>query len=276
MGALDKSLSENFFNPSDYKIVTDGEFSPVDDPEELFKYLEGKFKKAVRQSISQMSSYGKSGYEESFYVRQIIRSNFKEMDTSTLYMWIFYYMNLLYPEMSFNPWRQDMMYHWCKCWAEDYKEYSTHGASGCNKTSSMAMIAVAVWTIDPEYISIYVTSPYRQASESGIWSNITEQYEVLYEENTWIAKEVNSRHVETSHIIKLNDKRFPRGFIKIATVDQVGMMVGRKPKDVTRGGLFFIVDEAPEFKRRSKKSVLTLLQNLKSVDNMREIGRAHV
>ena len=258
-------------NTSILKLHEEGsdDFVPYDDPEDLFETLTFKHESQVQQAREQLSVKLKGGFDDSYYLRAIIRSNWSTLATDQFYEYFIHYVMRMFPTYNYHEWRQDMIYHFCMCWCDSKKEYATHGASNCQKTSTMAMCSCAFWLLMPEYISIYVTSPYKDASESGIWANIVEFYEEVSDTHDWVDREVDCRHIESRHVIRMNDQKYPRGFLRVVTSDKVGKLVGRKPKTLDKGALIFILDEAPEFRGLMCSSVLTLLMNLKSVRNMR-------
>jgi len=169
------------------------------------------------------------------------------------------YVALLYPDNYMHEWRVSMIEGFVFSMEKSKKEYMSHGSSNSQKTSTMVMIVLAVWLIDPEFTSIFVTSPSRDASESGIFADIPDTFIDLKEAHPWIKGD----HV--NYTIRYDKKVSKKGFIKCITCDKLGKMIGRKQRSTDRGMVMFVCDELPEFERGSIKGALSFLSNAKSI-----------
>lgn len=178
------------------------------------------------------------------------------------------WMQYLWPDMDFDPWRIDMIKGFIYCKRNRKKEYCLHGASNCRKTSTIAMILCALWWLNPKFTTIYITSPYKEASETGLFSAVVEVYQEAKERHPWLEGE----YMPSKFSIRLDQSRYPRSFIRVATVDALGKMIGKKPKDPGKGMLIMACDEAPEFKPNTIKGFLKLLTNMKSLKNFMVIA----
>lgn len=175
-------------------------------------------------------------------------------------------MELLFPSRYANPWRDRMVNGYQRCKDEGRKEYMILGASNSTKTSTIADTLIEIWLECPEATSIYLASPYEDATQTGLWARVVEQFE-----------EAKSLHPELPGRIKFSENKIvlydnnPLSFIRVATVDQVGKLVGKKAKSFNVGMLIIASDELPEFKQGGRP-LIRVMNNLQSVPNMMLIG----
>lgn len=174
--------------------------------------------------------------------------------------WIEY----IWPEAWMHEWRMDMLQAFCDCIYGGKKELSTHGSSNCHKTSTMAIVSLARWLIDPDRTSVNVTSPYKTATESGLWAEIVEWYQRAKKNHP----NLPGYYLSSENIILSEKGGSKRASIKIVTSDKIGKMIGRKAMGGHEGMLFFLADEAPEFEAKSATQMVALMDNLISVPNM--------
>lgn len=171
-------------------------------------------------------------------------------------------MEGLFPHRVWHEWRDEQMASIQECIANRIQELSWMGSSNSNKTASMADAILTLWWTKPETTSIYVTSPYESATETGLWANILEQFNE--------AKEINpalpGKERRTDNSIVLHDKN-PRSFIRVTTVDQIGKLVGKKARNFGDGMLIIAADESPAFSAVATRSLMRVLSNLWSVPN---------
>ncbi len=169
----------------------------------------------------------------------------------------------LMPEWEFHPWRLRTVRAAFNVLQDGRKELSIHGSSNSHKTSTMALIAIALWVCNNERTSIYVTSPFKEATESGFWSQVVEVFADVKAVHPWIP------WVLTKNLIKQKNVENPRSFIKLVTLDKVGKMVGRKQR-ITVGKESWVAvfcDEAPEFTGTKMKSVMKINDNMRSLSH---------
>lgn len=176
-------------------------------------------------------------------------------------------MELLWPNRVWHEWREQRVASVEDCLRTRVKELMWIGSSNSNKTSDMADMALTMWLSKPELTSIYVTSPYETATELGLWANILEQFESAQALHPELRGKV--RYSDSSIILF---ERNPRSFIRVATVDQIGKLVGKKSRDFTEGTLLILADELPAFSAMAGRNFLKTMPNLWSVPNMLLIG----
>lgn len=136
-----------------------------------------------------------------------------------------------------------------------------------NKSADAADIALALWWSRPEHTSIYVASPYETATETGVWAYIVEQFDEARTHNPGLPGKL--RLSDNSIVLY---ERNPRSFIRIATVDQVGKLVGKKARSTESGYIVIILDELPAFTEAAKRSLFSVMPNLISQRNLLVIG----
>lgn len=176
-------------------------------------------------------------------------------------------MELLWPERVWHEWREQRVASVDECLRGGIKELMWIGSSNSNKTADLADVALTLWWSKPELTSIYVTSPYETATELGLWAYIQEQFAHAQELHPCLPGKI--RYSDSSIV---QYERNPRSFIRVATVDQIGKLVGRKSRNFMEGNLIFLADELPAFSPMAGRNFLKTLPNLWSVPNMLLIG----
>ena len=171
-------------------------------------------------------------------------------------------MGLLHPKRVNHEWRQRAVQSYYTARRRRKKELSWLGSTNSNKTGTAADLALEIFWEAPESTSVYLTSPYEDATETGIWARTQEQFNSA----TALHPHLPGRIVESENAIMMY-KRNPLSFIKVVTVDKIGKMVGKKPTEFSAGMMLIIVDEAPEFKQGGAP-LLKVLSNLRGVPNM--------
>lgn len=173
---------------------------------------------------------------------------------------------LMFPNRIQHEFRERAFEGYHRVKTGNKKELMLLGSSNSNKTGSLADLAIYEWMVQPEATSIYITSPYEEASLVGIWARIIEQFDY-----------VKAMHPELPGKLKESDaairmyERNPLSFIRVATVDQIGKLVGKKSQTFGVGTMIVIADELPEFKRGAE-ALIAVLKNLRSVPNFVLIG----
>lgn len=176
-------------------------------------------------------------------------------------------MELLFPSRIWHEWRDQRIRSVQECLEKRTQELMWIGSSNSNKSSDMADIALTLWWSKPEMTSIYVASPYETATETGVWAMILEQFDEAKGNNPSLPGKI--RYSDNSIV---HYERNPRSFIRIATVDQVGKLVGKKARNFSEGLLILILDELPAFTVAAARSLLGVMPNLVSVPNLLVIG----
>lgn len=171
-------------------------------------------------------------------------------------------METLFPNRVWHEWRDEMMASVQECISHRIQELSLMGSSNSNKTATIADAVLTLWWTKPETTSIYITSPYESATETGLWANILEQFNEAKENNPALP----GKERRTDNSIVLHDKN-PRSFIRVTTVDQIGKLVGKKARDFGDGMLIIAADESPAFSAVATRSLMRVLSNLWSVPN---------
>lgn len=82
----------------------------------------------------------------------------------------------MFPSRISHPWRDQLLNAFQKCRSEGIKELMILGASNSTKTSTFADLIVEIWMECPEATSIYLCSPYEDATETGLWARVLEQF----------------------------------------------------------------------------------------------------
>lgn len=176
-------------------------------------------------------------------------------------------MQKLFPSRVWHDWRDQRMKSVQHCLEHRIQELMWIGSSNSNKSADMADIALSLWWTKPEMTSIYVASPYEEATETGVWSYILEQFDEAKDHNPSLP---GRKKLSTNSIVHY--ERNPRSFIRVATVDQVGKLVGKKARDFTQGLLVIILDELPAFTQSASRALMRVMPNLLSVPNLLVIG----
>jgi hypothetical protein len=176
-------------------------------------------------------------------------------------------MSALFPSRVWHEWRNERIESVQFCLENRIQELMWIGSSNSNKSADMADTALSLWWTKPEMTSIYVASPYEEATETGVWSYILEQFDEAKDNNPSLP----GRKKISANAIVHYDKN-PRSFIRVATVDQVGKLVGKKARDFSQGLLVIILDELPAFTPSAARSLMRVLPNLLSVPNLLILG----
>jgi hypothetical protein len=172
-------------------------------------------------------------------------------------------MQALFPSRVWHEWREERMKSIQECFEKRIQELCWIGSSNSNKSADMADIVLTMWWTNPELTSIYITSPYETATELGVWAYIIEQF-----------NEAKGHNPKLPGIHRLSDnsiilhQRNPRSFIRLATVDQVGKLVGKKSRQFDQGMLMIVADEMPAFTASAARNFLSVTANLWSVPNL--------
>lgn len=175
-------------------------------------------------------------------------------------------MKMLFPDRAWHCFRERAIESYWRAKRARMKELFWIGSSSSNKTGSMADLAIEIWLENPKATSVYVTSPYEDATETGVWAEIIERFDSSHALHDFLPGKVK----ESDNAIVMYDRN-PRSFIKVITVDQIGKLVGRKSKNFDAGMMILICDELPEFKRGGE-ALISALKNLRSVSNFMLIG----
>lgn len=175
-------------------------------------------------------------------------------------------MRLMWPKRIVHAWREKAMESFYRCKVQKKKELLWLGSSNSNKTGGMADLLVELWMENPEATSIYITSPYEDATETGIWARVVEQFDAAKA----LHDHLPGRVKESDSAIVMFDRN-PLSFIKVVTVDQVGKLVGKKSSNFEAGMMIIACDELPEFKRGGE-ALISVLKNIRSVPNFMLIG----
>ncbi len=176
-------------------------------------------------------------------------------------------MEKLFPNRVWHEWREERMQSVQYCLERGIQELMWGGASNSNKSGDAADIAITLWLTRPEMTSIYIASPFESATNTGIWAEIQDQFTEA--KNAFPSIPGKVRHSDNS--IVLFDRN-PRSFIRVATVDQVGKLVGKKSRNAESGLLVFIIDELPAFMESASRQLMSTMANLISVKNLLVIG----
>jgi len=172
-------------------------------------------------------------------------------------------MELLFPQRIWHEWRDQRMASVQECLQKGIQELAWIGSSNSNKTADMADIALTLWWAKPELTSVYVTSPYETATELGLWAYIREQFNEAKDQHP----KLPGKPRLTDNSIVLHERN-PRSFIRLATVDQVGKLVGKKSRKFDEGVMIILADEFPAFTPVAARNFLATTANIWSVPNL--------
>lgn len=171
-----------------------------------------------------------------------------------------------FPSRVDHPWRERLLTAFHHCKANRIQELMLLGSSNSTKTSTLADVIVEVWLECPEATTIYITSPYEDATETGLWARVVEQFDEMKLHNP----ELPGRHKPSHNMIVQYDNN-PLSFIKVVSIDKVGKLVGKKSKSMQIGFMLIVADELPEFPQQGR-ALVSVMNNLISVRNMMLIG----
>lgn len=177
-------------------------------------------------------------------------------------------MDMLFPSRRKNSWRERMVSGVDRVETELRKEYMIIGASNSTKTSTIADTLIELWLEYPDATAIYLASPYEDTTETGLWARTIEQWEEARDIHGPLIVPGKMKPSENKIVLTENN---PLSFIKVATADQIGKLVGKKSKSFNVGRLIFASDELPEFKQGGKPFI-RVINNLQSVPNLLIIG----
>jgi len=128
----------------------------------------------------------------------------------------------------------------------------THNSS---KTNTMASIAIALLSLDPEMTVVFAATPFKNAAESTLWGRLGRRFQEMDKsiiESMWPnAKCVGER-------IVLAPGTFHSGYIELKVLDKVSSLQGAKAPDESgkRGFMLILCDEVALFKNTAFKETL--------------------
>lgn len=175
-------------------------------------------------------------------------------------------LSRLFPDRIHHDWRERVVRGYQVCRDAGIKEYMVAGSSNSNKTSTFSDLALELWWEQPEVTTIYIASPYKEATQVGLWARILEQFDSA----TSLDPKLPGRVKPSDNKIVLDEKN-PLAFIQVVTVDDIGKLVGKKSKDFGRGLMLIMIDELPALPGGGR-ALLSVMSNLRSVPNMMLIG----
>lgn len=175
-------------------------------------------------------------------------------------------MSLAFPSRKNNPWRKRMVDGYFRARNEGRKEFMVLGASNSTKTSTLADLLLILWWSCVLATSVYLASPYEDATETGLWARVLEQFQEAQEQHPELPGKVKASENKI-----IESERNPLSFIKVVSIDQVGKLVGKKSKSFDVGMMLIASDELPEFKRNGD-ALVRVMNNLISVPNMMLLG----
>lgn len=177
-------------------------------------------------------------------------------------------MMKLFPARAWHSWRDERMRSVQQCLEGGIQELMWMGSASSGKSADMADGILSLWWSNPKFTTVYVTSPYKEATERGIWAAIVEQF--------WAAKAANpslpGEMRVSQNAIVLNERDHPRAFIRLVTADEVGKIKGKKAIDPNTGLIILVADELPEFADLAGQNLLKSLENLTSNRNLLFLG----
>lgn len=176
-------------------------------------------------------------------------------------------MEKLFPSRVWHEWRDERIKSVQFCLERRIQELMWIGSSNSNKSADMADIILSLWWSKPESTTVYVASPYESATETGVWSYILEQFDEAKDHNPTLP---GRKKTSDNSIVHFD--RNPRSFIRVATVDQVGKLVGKKSRKFDDGLLIIALDELPAFTVSAARALMRVMPNLLSVPNILVLG----
>lgn len=167
----------------------------------------------------------------------------------------------MFPGRQVSDWRERRVLSIQRCRDKKVKELGWSGSTSSGKTSDLADAILELWWESPENTTIYIASPTRIATETNLWGVIVEQFRDAKDANP----ELPGKLMTSATKIVLME-RHPRSFIAVATVDDLGKLVGKKSIDPTKGLMLLVIDEAPALPNGGAE-VIAVLENLHGVEN---------
>lgn len=172
-------------------------------------------------------------------------------------------MQRLFPSRVWHDWRDQRLRSVQECISTRTQELAWMGSSSSNKTGDLADTALTLWWTRPEMTTILIASPYEKATEEGVWAEIIMQFDEAKTHNPSLP----GKHRLSDNSIILYDRN-PKSIIKVATVDKIGKLVGKKSRDSEQGLLVIMVDELPAFEESAWRKFLAVTKNLWSNPNV--------
>lgn len=145
------------------------------------------------------------------------------------------------------------------------------GAQNSTKSNSAAAFLVQLLIEDPEYVGVFIASPYKEATRLGIWGNIKENFRFVAPMMGWVAEDCIS---DSKGTLKVNEGD-RAGWIQVVSVDKVGMLQGKKPRSTQRGGLYLLMEETGRFDKTPAMAVWDVLQNLTGQPRFKGLSTAN-
>lgn len=173
-------------------------------------------------------------------------------------------MQKLFPSRAWHDWREQRVASVQECLEGGIQELAWMGSASSGKSADMSDIALTLWWSNPRVMTVYITSPYLDATEKNIWSSITEQFYEAKDANPTLPGTLRT----SQNAIVLDERAHPRSIIQTVSVDEVGKMKGKKAIDANAGNIIVIVDELPEFKGTAAQNFIKTLANLKANQNL--------
>lgn len=177
-------------------------------------------------------------------------------------------MALMFPDRQVSDWRERRVESIARARDQKIKELGWSGSTSSGKTSDIADIVLQLWWESPENTTIYIASPFRTATETNLWAVIVEQFHAAKEA---AGKDPSGQPALPGMLMPSATKimlypRNPRSFIAVATVDELGKLVGKKSVSTQQGLLMLVIDEAPALPNNGAE-VISVLNNLHGVWN---------
>lgn len=177
-------------------------------------------------------------------------------------------MAMMFPNRQVSDWRERRVESIQRCRDKRVKELGWSGSTSSGKTSDLADAILELWWESPENTTIYIASPTRIATETNLWGVIVEQFHAA---KLQAGKDASGQDVLPGKLMTSATKivlmeRHPRSFIAVATVDDLGKLVGKKSVDPRKGLLLLVIDESPALPNGGAE-VIAVLENLHGVEN---------
>lgn len=170
-------------------------------------------------------------------------------------------MKLLWPDRQHFEWYRKKVQAVHEARRTGVKEVGFSGCANSMKTSSLADIPLTLWFENPDVTTVYIASPYRNATETNLWARVVEQFEAAKELHPYLPGRVIASQAKI-----VQYERNPLSFIQVTTVDDIAKLVGKKAKRFDEGLLLIEIDESPELPGEGAE-MLKVLTNLHSVPN---------
>lgn len=166
------------------------------------------------------------------------------------------YFKILWPKRDIHPLiRRQLKAIEIAIFIKQRKTINIIGHQNAGKSEQMAMIALAILSLDPQYTNIFAACPFDKLRDSTLWGRIGARFNDLMDNEAVASIFPDAKMTDE----KIQLAEFPQsGAIYPRVIDKIASMKGTKPIDEQgkRGWLVILCDEVNEFKNRAFLEVI--------------------